>query len=255
MKEKWMSSENKFERKGEEKGVHEPDLIKEKEVKGIIKKGMGLKITGGKNLFLDLVERISYEFSKTNCWICGDTRTAEIWPWEGTALSPKEILKLMKNKMKIQRSTPGRDGWNGEEVWNLKSEVVGEECLWRKGSSKFISYMGELSCKRHLVSNDTHQWWIPRSPHLYCSKKQKLACSYIQREKLYDCPSRDPNPFHDEPQIYKFWNNNGITSVEHHKFWRAPKELFWLCGKVAYAMLAKDWAGSCTLGITRPSFF
>ncbi|NXB95714.1 ENR1 protein, partial [Vidua chalybeata] len=79
----------------------------------------------GKNLFLDLVKKISHEFNITNCWICGDTRTAEIWPWEGIALSPKEILKLMKNKMRIQR--------NDEEVWNLKSEVVGEECLWRKG--------------------------------------------------------------------------------------------------------------------------
>ncbi|XP_053795977.1 endogenous retrovirus group 3 member 1 Env polyprotein-like [Vidua chalybeata] len=161
----------------------------------------------------------------------------------------------MKNKMRIQRSSPVQDKRNDEEVWNLKSEVIGEECLWRKGSSKFISYVGELSCKRYLVTNDTHQWWIPGAPHLYWSRKQKQGCSYIQKEKLYECITTDPNPFHDDPQMYKFWSKNGVTSVEHHKFWRAPNELFWLCGRMAYVMLPKDWTGSCTLGIIKPSFF
>lgn len=62
------------------KGEYKPDLIKEKEVEGGIKKGMGIRILGGKNLLLDLVERISHKFNITDCWICGDTRTAEIWP-------------------------------------------------------------------------------------------------------------------------------------------------------------------------------
>lgn len=39
------------------------------------------------------------------------------------------------------------------------------------------------------------------------------------------------------------------------RYWRAPKGLFWLCGQTVYVMLPKDWSGSCTLGVIRPSFF
>lgn len=79
------------------KGVYEPDIIKEKEIRGVIKKKTRT-ILSGKNLFIDLVERINHEFNATNCWTCGDTRMAEIWPWEEIALSPQETLKLLRKK-------------------------------------------------------------------------------------------------------------------------------------------------------------
>ncbi|NXM42804.1 ENR1 protein, partial [Gymnorhina tibicen] len=77
----------------------------------------------------------------------------------------------------------------------------------------------------------------------------------IEREKLYECITREPNPFYNEPQLVKFWDRGRINTVKAPGFWRAPKGLFWLCGKMAYVMLPKDWAGSCMLGIIRPSFF
>ncbi|NWH69117.1 ENR1 protein, partial [Geococcyx californianus] len=77
----------------------------------------------------------------------------------------------------------------------------------------------------------------------------------VERENLYECITREPNPFQDEPKISKFWSKTGINNVKCHNYWQAAKGLFWLCGKMGYVMLQKDWAGSCTLGIIRPSFF
>ncbi|NXL82783.1 ENR1 protein, partial [Leptocoma aspasia] len=129
-----------------------------------------------KEFVLNLVERISYEINTSNFWICGDMRTAEIWPWEGIVLSPQEILKLMRGQERDQGSlTP--DARNEEEVWSLRSEVIGEECFWRRGP-KFVSYVGESSCKRYLVTNGIHQWWLPQAKHLYWARKQKQGCSY-----------------------------------------------------------------------------
>lgn len=115
--------------------------------------------------------------------------------------------------------------------------------------------MRELHCKRYLVTNYTSQWWIPKTPHLHWARKHKTGCVLVEKEKLYECITKEENPFLHEPQISKFWNKNGITSVKTDKYWKAPKSLFWLCGKSAYVMLPKNWAGSCTLGIIKPSFF
>ncbi|NXB54350.1 ENR1 protein, partial [Leucopsar rothschildi] len=88
-----------------------------------------MTILSGRNLFIDLDERISHEFNVSNCWICGDTRMTEIWPWEGLALNPQEILKLLKKR----EGKSGKDERDDEEVWSLRSEVISEECLWRRG--------------------------------------------------------------------------------------------------------------------------
>ncbi|NXM41060.1 ENR1 protein, partial [Gymnorhina tibicen] len=95
--------------------------------RGVSKKGPRIQTLGGKQLFLDLAERISHAFNITDCWICGDTQMAEIWPWEGLALNPQEMLKL------LAKEVSGRDERSEEEVWNLRSEIIGEECLWRRG--------------------------------------------------------------------------------------------------------------------------
>ncbi|NXU46790.1 ENR1 protein, partial [Drymodes brunneopygia] len=93
---------------------------------------MGIEdiLRSGKNLFLDLVERISHEFNISNCWICGNTGMSEVWPWEGTALSPLEIIKLLKINQRGHNTLHKRDP---DEVWKLKSRTIGEECLWRRG--------------------------------------------------------------------------------------------------------------------------
>lgn len=44
-------------------------------------------------------------------------------------------------------------------------------------------------------------------------------------------------------------------TVDPPGFWKALRKLFWLCGKMAYVMLPRNWVGRCTLGIIRSSFF
>ncbi|NWI07455.1 ENR1 protein, partial [Tichodroma muraria] len=64
-----------------------------------------------------------------------------------------------------------------------------------------------------------------------------------------------PNPFQGETKLSKFWSTDGVVEINSPKYWKAPKGLFWICGKKAYVMLLKDWAGSCSLGAIWPSFF
>lgn len=131
-------------------GIYEPDLIREEEITGVVKKGPEIQMVGAKNLFLDLAQKISHEFNISNCWICGDIRMAEVWPWEGIPLNPQSILRI------LNEGKPGLDNQPEEEVWSLRSEVIGEECIWRRGPDYTI-YLGEILCKRHYVLNNTHQ--------------------------------------------------------------------------------------------------
>ncbi|NXT45127.1 ENR1 protein, partial [Pelecanoides urinatrix] len=87
-----------------------------------------LDIPSGKNLFIDLVERISRELNLTECWICGGTQMSEIWPWEGISLSPLEILKWKQTEQNTQSLRT-----RGREKWDLKSKIIGEECIMRTG--------------------------------------------------------------------------------------------------------------------------
>ncbi|NXY66453.1 ENR1 protein, partial [Callaeas wilsoni] len=69
---------------------------------------------------------------------------------------------------------------------------------------------------------------------------------------LYECIGKDINPFWDVTGISKFWV--GVRRTDYD-FWESPRGLFWLCGDTAYVKLPRDWSGSCTLGVIRPSFF
>ncbi|NXT71264.1 ENR1 protein, partial [Chaetops frenatus] len=60
------------------------------------------------------------------------------------------------------------------------------------------------------------------------------------------------NPFWVLRGISKYWKS--ITNQDPD-FWEAPDNLFWICRNTAYKRLPGDWAGSCTLGIIKPSFF
>ncbi|NXO21075.1 ENR1 protein, partial [Cisticola juncidis] len=82
----------------------------------------------GKNLFIDLMERISNELNVTDCWVCGSTQMADMWPWEGTSLSVIDILRWKQLKEEPNRKIKRENG-----KWELKSKVVGEECIKRIG--------------------------------------------------------------------------------------------------------------------------
>ncbi|NXB55020.1 ENR1 protein, partial [Leucopsar rothschildi] len=90
--------------------------------------GDELEIPVGKNLFIDLVEKISKELNLTNCWVCGNTKMTEVWPWEGTSLGPLEILRW-----ELSGQKPQGMGQRRKEQWDLKSKVIGEECIIRTG--------------------------------------------------------------------------------------------------------------------------
>ncbi|NXT72860.1 ENR1 protein, partial [Chaetops frenatus] len=60
------------------------------------------------------------------------------------------------------------------------------------------------------------------------------------------------NPFWGIKRAVKYWKH--ATTTNNH-FWQAPQDLYWICGNIAYIELPNDWAGSCTLGIIKPSFF
>ncbi|NXK32234.1 ENR1 protein, partial [Piprites chloris] len=79
----------------------------------------------GQNLFVNLAEKIANELKVTQCWVCGGPQIAEEWPWRGTSLTAREILKgnYTFSNSKLRRLEGGV----------LSSMVPAEDCLWRTG--------------------------------------------------------------------------------------------------------------------------
>ncbi|NWW56384.1 ENR1 protein, partial [Ifrita kowaldi] len=117
----------------------------------------------GKNLFVDLSERISRELNLTNCWVCGGTHMAEVWPWRGNSLDPGELLKWNHTTQREKDRAGG---------WTRSTPVIGEEYLWCLGE-KFVEEVGDTSCKRYLATNGTPTWWIPKEPEVFWALKTK----------------------------------------------------------------------------------
>ncbi|XP_058717405.1 endogenous retrovirus group 3 member 1 Env polyprotein-like [Poecile atricapillus] len=225
----------------EEEGLN--DVIKEKQLR--IKKG-NLDETLGKNLFIDLMERISRELNLTNCWVCGNTQMSDIWPWEGISLAPLDILRWKLTEQKPQMGNRGR------EQWDLKTRVIGEECIKRTGK-KYKTPVGKMACKRYLTVKDSGSRWIPQEPNRYWAiGRKERGCIYHEGYKLHECAEKGINPFWGLRELSKYWEHPTDTQ---DTFWKAPEYLFWICGSTAYTHLPGDWAGSCTIGIIKPAFF
>ncbi|NXG09014.1 ENR1 protein, partial [Sakesphorus luctuosus] len=79
----------------------------------------------GENLFVNLAEKIAGELSVTRCWVCGGLQMADEWPWRGTSLSAKEIVKDNYTFTSSKMSHP--------EGWVLSTTVFGKDCLRRSG--------------------------------------------------------------------------------------------------------------------------
>ncbi|NXE29629.1 ENR1 protein, partial [Ardeotis kori] len=77
----------------------------------------------GKNLFVDLSERIAEELNVTNCGVCGGLLMSEEWPWKGISLSPLHILRWNHTITSVEDKRP--------LGWTLASETHGEECIRR----------------------------------------------------------------------------------------------------------------------------
>ncbi|RMC16814.1 hypothetical protein DUI87_06067 [Hirundo rustica rustica] len=226
----------------DQKGLR--DIIKEKVLTTKFEKS--LDIPSGKNLFIDLVERISRELNLTECWICGGTQMSEIWPWEGISLSPLEILKWKQTEQNT-RSLRTR----GREKWDLKSKIIGEECIMRTGT-RYQTCVGKLMCKRYIIVINLSAKWVPKGPNKYWSTENTEKCIFNERYELYECIDKAINPFWGIKELSRFWQQPFETRED---YWEAPNHLFWICGDTAYTKLPGDWSGSCTIGIIKPAFF
>ncbi|XP_050829290.1 endogenous retrovirus group 3 member 1 Env polyprotein-like [Serinus canaria] len=220
------------------------DLVKEKQLD---RENYESHTPEGKNLFIDLVEKISKELNLTECWVSGSTQMTEIWPWEGISLSALEILRWKQTKLEYESLTS-----RGREKWDLKSEIIGEECILRTGK-KYNTPVGKMACKRYLIIKNSDTKWVPKEPNTYWTAGQiDKGCIYHEGYKLYKCPAKRMNPFWGIKELSKFWECPDEIS---DGFWQAPEYLFWICGDTAYTKLPEDWTGSCTIGVIKPAFF
>ncbi|NXM40441.1 ENR1 protein, partial [Gymnorhina tibicen] len=81
-------------------------------------------LASGKNLFIDLAERISKQLNLTKYWVCGGTLESENWPWRGINIGPLELIKLNYLTTQTRKDL---------EEWQLSGSVIGDECIWHKG--------------------------------------------------------------------------------------------------------------------------
>uniref|UniRef100_A0A8C3QGV4 Envelope glycoprotein n=1 Tax=Cyanoderma ruficeps TaxID=181631 RepID=A0A8C3QGV4_9PASS len=193
------------------------DLIKEKPVM-LNKEEISEPLE--KNLFIDLMEKISHELNLTNCWVCGNTQMADVWPWEGISLAPLDILRWRQLREELPEGKI-----RPKEQWDLKTTVIGEECIRRVGE-RYQTFVGKMPCKRYLTVREFTKEWVPTKPETYWAIRKRISCVYHSGYRLHE-----------------------------YSFWKAPRYLFWICGNRAYTHLPGNWSGSCTIGIIKPAFF
>jgi hypothetical protein len=76
------------------------------------KLGRGLDLPKtGKNLFVDLKERIAKEMNVSTCWVSRGALTSEEWPWKGISLNAHQ-LSLWNQFIPRQRVTNLRPGFS-----------------------------------------------------------------------------------------------------------------------------------------------
>jgi hypothetical protein len=61
------------------------------ELRGEIGRGLE-RLSIGKNLFIDMAEKIARELNISNCWVCRYALMSEEWPWIGSWLSAYQLL-------------------------------------------------------------------------------------------------------------------------------------------------------------------
>ncbi|XP_029887621.1 LOW QUALITY PROTEIN: endogenous retrovirus group 3 member 1 Env polyprotein-like [Aquila chrysaetos chrysaetos] len=114
-------------------------------------------------------------------------------------------------------TTVGKD--NRKQQWVLQTSVIGKSC-WQNLRDDGRQ-VGNLEREGGFLWNETRNNW-----------------------------DRWGNPLEINNQ-FKNWTNG--TNIPNG--WPTPKGHYWICGRLAYAYLPKNWTGSCVLGTIRPSFF
>ncbi|NXI60877.1 ENR1 protein, partial [Chloroceryle aenea] len=77
-----------------------------------------------RNLFVALMNEIARELNVTSCWICGGVQMTDQWPWRGEGLSPLQIITWNRTEISQTKRPEG---------WILSNEVIGYECIERRG--------------------------------------------------------------------------------------------------------------------------
>jgi hypothetical protein len=108
----------------------------------------------GKNLFINLVEKIARELTISNCWICRGALMSEEWPWKESSLNAYQLL-LWNHSITFRES-------DHPQSWILTPEVIGKECLERTGPT-YDKWVGETPCKWVLSYNETNLTWRPKN--------------------------------------------------------------------------------------------
>jgi hypothetical protein len=80
--------------------TQDPSLCNE--LRGETERGLEL-LTIGKNLFIDLAEKIIRELNVSNCLTCGGALTSDKWIWKGSILNAYQLL-LWNHSITIKES-------------------------------------------------------------------------------------------------------------------------------------------------------
>ena len=108
---------------------------------------------------------------------------------------------------------------NRKQQWVLQTSIIGRSC-WQnlKDNGRPV---GNLECEGGYLWNETQNNW-----------------------------DKWGNPLEMNDQSKNWTNGTNLPNG-----WPTPEGQYWICGKLAYAYLPKNWTGSCVLGTIRPSFF
>ena len=108
---------------------------------------------------------------------------------------------------------------NRKQQWALQTSIIGRSC-WQNLKDKGRQ-VGNLECEGGYLWNETQNNWDKWGSRLEMNNQ------------------------------FKNWTNG--TNIPNS--WPAPEGHYWIYGKLPYAYLPENWAGSFVLRTIRPSFF
>jgi hypothetical protein len=104
-------------------------------------------------------------------------------------------------------------------IWLLKIYIIGNYCI-SCPEGQFFTSVGDLTCLGKKFYNDTAQetqWW--GAPN-HSEPQPHLLANFSNLQKVWD---------------------DLIANID----WKAPRGLYWVCGKQAFMVLPRSWFGSC----------
>lgn len=137
----------------------------------------------------------------------------------GTNQGERWPWEVMESNISDPTIWKNREGNNRRQQWILQTSIIGKSC-WQNLENDGEP-VGNLLCEGGYMWNKTKKDW----------------------EKWGD-------PMEINQQFSNWTNGTNIP-----KGWPTPDGHYWICGKIAFAFLPRNWAGSCILGTIRPSFF